>query len=155
MTDDELAELVSRVGNIYTKEGLSPPHHLRDAARRWLGLTQDEIVTVLEKHFQDCRRLYTCGAGEQHFGLVQQAIKAAWQAKHPTRDQAADEPARQQRRRGIRKVYNASGFPDVIVDGGRAASLLRDGESNIERPSGLVDYADAGEPIDGDEESDA
>jgi hypothetical protein len=36
----------------------------------------------------------------------------------------------------IRKVYTAAGF-DVIVDDRRAASRLPDGESNVERPSGL------------------
>jgi hypothetical protein len=33
MIDDELAELVGRIGNLYTKRGLSPPFFLRDAAR--------------------------------------------------------------------------------------------------------------------------
>ncbi len=41
MTDDELAELVARCGNIYTRFGLSPPMALRDAAKRWAGLSQE------------------------------------------------------------------------------------------------------------------
>ena len=37
----ELAELVGRIGNFYTKKGLSPPFFLRDAAREWHGLNQE------------------------------------------------------------------------------------------------------------------
>ena len=88
MDDVELTELVGRLGNIYTKKGLSPPFALRDVAKHWLGLTQDEIVTVVQTHFEDCRRFYTTGAGRQHFGLLQQAIRKAWEAKHPSRDQS-------------------------------------------------------------------
>jgi len=58
MTEHELAELVGRLGNSYTKKGLSPPFALRDAVKHWLGLAQDEIVTVLQKHFEDYRRFY-------------------------------------------------------------------------------------------------
>jgi hypothetical protein len=70
MIDDELAELVGRIGNLYTKRGLA----LRDAAREWRGLSQEEIVAIIEKHFQDCHRktlpglppLYIAGVGDQH-----------------------------------------------------------------------------------------
>jgi len=55
MTDDELAELVGRVGNFYVKMRLSPPFFLRDAAREWGGLSQDEIIAIIEKHFRDYR----------------------------------------------------------------------------------------------------
>jgi hypothetical protein len=37
MTDYELAELVGRIGNLYTKKGLSPPFALRDAVKHWVG----------------------------------------------------------------------------------------------------------------------
>ena len=47
MIDHELGELVGRISCLYTKKGLSPPFRLRDAAKDWLGLTQDEIVTVV------------------------------------------------------------------------------------------------------------
>ena len=101
MTEHELAELVGRVGNVYTRFGLSPPSRLRDGARRWLGMSHDEIVAVIENHLADHRRLYTAGAGEQHFGMVQQAVRAAWQAKHPPRprDHVEDEPAPPRRKR--------------------------------------------------------
>jgi hypothetical protein len=156
MDDVELAEIVARVGCLYVKRGLSPPFHLRDAARRWMGLSQDEIIEVLERHFAEHRRRYTCGSGDGLFYLVEAAIRAAWQAKHPPIAHADDEPGRPRRKRsGLRKVHNASGIPDVFVDGGRAARLLRDRESNVERPSGLVGYEDAGDPIGEDEEADS
>jgi hypothetical protein len=126
---DALDILVGRISNLYTRRNLSPPFHLRDAARHWLGISQDEIVDVVEKHFADYRRLYTSGSGDGYFHMVEAAIRAAWQAKHPPIAHAEDEPVRPRRRGGVRKVHNASGFPDVIVDGDGAASLLRDGES--------------------------
>src|SRR5260370_2940242 len=92
MDDVELAEIVARVGCLYVKRGLSPPFHLRDAARRWMGLSQDEIIEVLELHFAEHRRRYTCGSGDGLFYLVEAAIRAAWQAKHPPIAHADDEP---------------------------------------------------------------
>jgi hypothetical protein len=85
--------------------------------KHWLGLTQDEIVAVLQKHFQDYRRFHTTGAGEQHFGLVQQAIRKALEEKHPSRDHADDGPERPPRKRsgGVRKVHHAGGY-DLIDD---------------------------------------
>src|SRR6266404_4079795 len=70
----EVAEFAGRVGCLYTKKGLSPPFFLRDAAREWLGLSQDEIVAVIEKHFDACRRFYISGSGDAHFGMVRSAI---------------------------------------------------------------------------------
>jgi uncharacterized Zn-binding protein involved in type VI secretion len=154
MDDFALTELVGRIGNLYTRHRLSPPFHIRDAARRWLGLSQDEIIAVIEKHFADCRRFYTCGSGDAHFGMVESAIRKATEAKHPARAYGDDELVRPRHKRGVRKIHNASGFPDVIVDGGPAARLLRDSESNVERPSGLVGYEDGGDPIGEDDEAD-
>jgi hypothetical protein len=117
MTEHELAELVGRLGNSYTKKGLSPPFALRDAVKHWLGLAQDEIVTVLQKHFEDYRRFYTAGAGEQHFGMVQLAIRRALETKHPPIDRADDEPAQPPRKpAGPRNIYTIGGFADAIVD---------------------------------------
>src|SRR5215472_12146727 len=87
-SDFELAELAGRVGNMYVRAGLSPPFGLRDAVKSWCGFTQDEIVAVIEKHFEDCRRFYTAGSGDQHFAMVRAAIGKAMEAKHPTRDRA-------------------------------------------------------------------
>jgi hypothetical protein len=83
MDDVELTEIVGRIGNFYTKKGLSPPFFLRDAAREWHGLSQDEIVAVLEKHFADCRRFYTCGSGDAHFGMVEAAVRKSMEGKAP------------------------------------------------------------------------
>jgi hypothetical protein len=47
----------------------------------------------------------------------------------------------------VRKVHNAGGIPDLIVDGGHAARLLREQESNVECPAGLAGYEGAREPI--------
>jgi hypothetical protein len=56
----------------------------------------------------DYRRFYTARAGEQHFGLVQAAIRKALETKHPSREHVDDEPARPRRKPvGLRKVYTA------------------------------------------------
>jgi hypothetical protein len=44
----ELAELVARIGAIFTKKGLSPPFVLKDVVKSWGGLAVDEIVAVIE-----------------------------------------------------------------------------------------------------------
>lgn len=80
-TEHELNLLVARVGALYTKQQLSPPFNLRAAVRRWQGLTPDEIVELLARHFDACRHLYGCGAGEQHFALVHQAMRQALDTK--------------------------------------------------------------------------
>src|SRR5882762_3787277 len=117
MTDVELAELVGRVGNLYTRRGLSPPFALRDAAREWRGLSQDEIIAVLEKHFRDYRHLYIAGAGDQHFHMVRSAISKALEAKHPSRDHADDELERPRRkRRGRLQPVAHAGGVDVFDD---------------------------------------
>ena len=51
----ERAELAARIGCRYVKAGLSPPFHLREAVRHWGGLSHDEIMAIIEKHFQDWR----------------------------------------------------------------------------------------------------
>jgi hypothetical protein len=157
-SDYELAELVSRVNNFYTRKGLSPPFFLRDAAREWHGLSQEEIVAVLEKHFDACRRFYTSGSGDAHFGMVRSAIHKAIEAKHSPRDHAGEEPDRPRpprRSSSVRQVHNACGFPDVFVEG-RAARLVRSQVSNVERSSSLVGYESTGSPINEDDvEADA
>jgi hypothetical protein len=128
MDDIELAELVGRLGNIYTKKGLSPPFALGDVAKYWSGLTQDEIVTVVQKHFAEDGVHYG-GSGDEYFGMVQSAIRKALETKHPPRDHADDEPLRPRRRSGgVHKVHNASGFPDVIVDREDGESIDEDAE---------------------------
>ena len=103
-SDYELDQLVGPVGNLYTRKGLSPPFFLRDAAREWLGLSQDEIVAVIEKHFRDYRHLYIAGADDQDFHMVRSAIAKALEAKYPARARADDEPMPRLKRMGpIRK----------------------------------------------------
>jgi hypothetical protein len=118
MNDVALTKLVGRIGNLYTRKGLSPPFALRDPVKRWLGLTPDEIIATIEKHFQDCRRFYTSGSGDAHFHMVHLAIRKAWEAKHPSRAHVDDEPERPPRSRsgGVREVYAAGGYADVIDD---------------------------------------
>ena len=99
----------------------------------------------------------TTWSGDAHFAMVEAAIRKALESKQPSRDHVDDEPERPRRRRAgqVRQVHNASGIPDVFVDGGRAARLLRDSESNVERPSGRAGYQNAGESIGEDAEDDA
>jgi hypothetical protein len=144
----ERDELVGLIGNCYVRNGLSPPTQLRGAVKRWMGLSHGEILAAIEQHFEEHRRLYTCGSGDGHFHLVETAVRRAWQAKHPARVRAEDEPVRPQRRASrVRKLHNAAGGPPDMFVEGRAARLVRQSESNVERPSGLVGYERAGVPI--------
>jgi hypothetical protein len=153
----ELDELVGLIGNAYVRRGLSPPSQLHGAVRHWLGLTHGGILAAIDRHFDEHHRLYASGSGDGLFYLVEAEIRRAWQAKHPARDRADDEPERPRRRRtgGARKVYNASGFPDAIVDGGLAARLLRDRDQAgpVELRSNLRGYESAGEAILEDDDS--
>jgi hypothetical protein len=142
----ELAELVGLIGNRYTRAGLTPPFNLRDAVKHWRGLTADEIVAVLERHFSDSRHLYTCGAAEQHFGMVHQAMRQALESKRPhpfEREPDRDRPQRPRRR--VVSLHNPSGFADVYVEG--PAGPVREPEGPIEAPTALPGYEAAGEPI--------
>jgi hypothetical protein len=98
------------------RRGLSPPSQLRDAARRSLGLDVREILAAIEAHFDQHRRLYLSRSGDGFFYMVEASIRRAWEAKHPSRERADDEPTRPRPKgAGLRKVHNASDFPDVIV----------------------------------------
>ena len=126
---DALDLFAGRIGGLYVKQGLSPPFRLRDAARHWLGISQDEIVAVIEKHFADYRRFYVSGSGDQLFSIVEAAIRKAWEAEHPPRDRADDEPVRPRpKRAGPRKVYTAGGYTDVIDDRDDGESIGEDAE---------------------------
>jgi hypothetical protein len=111
----ELAELVARCGNVYSRYKLSPPSQLHSAAKYWGGLSQDEIVEVLERHFDEQRRSYVCGSGDGLFWMVESAMRKALEAKHP-RPRGDVDPERPQRSPRVFKIHNASGFPDVLVD---------------------------------------
>src|SRR6266566_3318250 len=43
-SETQVAEIVARCSNVYTRFNLSPPMQLRSAAEGWIGLTPDEIV---------------------------------------------------------------------------------------------------------------
>jgi hypothetical protein len=97
------------------------------------SLSQDEVVAVLEKHFDEHRRLYT-GASDRHFHMVQAAVAKALEAKYPSRghvDDQVDQPRRRSSSR-VRTVPTVGGISDVYVEG-RAARQVRRTES--ERPS--------------------
>jgi len=116
MTDGELTDPVACISNLYTRKSLSPPSQLHSAAKCWLGLSHDEIVAVIENHFADHRRLYTCGSGDGYFHMVEAAIRQRWREKHPSREHVDDEPVRPRRKRGVRNVYMAGGYADASDD---------------------------------------
>jgi hypothetical protein len=137
----ELTELVGRIGNCYVRRGLSPPSQLYGAVRHWLGLTHGEIGNAIERHLDEHRWLYTCGSGDGHFWMVEDAIRKAWQAKHPSIERADDEPEPRRRPSGhVQKVHNTSGGrPDVYVEG-RAARQVRRGERPTADLSGYTGH---------------
>src|SRR5258708_31443210 len=119
MDDVELTEVVARVGNLYVRQGLSPPFHLRDAAKHWLGLDVSEIVDVIDAHFRQHRRLYVSGSGDGYFHMVEAAVRQRWEAQHPVRSRVEpDEPRPVRKRMGpVRPVvHEPSGPPPPFVD---------------------------------------
>jgi hypothetical protein len=104
---------------------------------------------VLEAHFADHRHRYNSGAGEQHFGMVHEAIRKAIEEKHPRKP----EPDRERPQRSKRQVvtlHNPGGVNDVYIKGA-VASPVSDPTSNVEGPSVMPGYEAAGAPI-GDED---
>jgi hypothetical protein len=134
----QVAEIVARCNNIYTRFNVSPPFRLPAAAEDWVGLSLDEIARVVEDHLREHRRLYT-GSGCGYFYMVEAAIRRAIETKHPSRDAEPERPRRRRSSR-VQKVHNASGFPDVYVEG-RAAREVR--RTASERPS-IAAYAGEG-----------
>jgi len=148
--DFALAELVGRIGNMYVRTGLSPPFALRDAIRSWRGLSQDEIVAVLQQHFAEHRRLYH-GSGDGNFWMVQAAMRRAIEAKHPL---PRDEPVRprlQRRAAGVRKIHHAGGTD--IYDDRRDLEWIR--EVAQPRPAPPESYRESGESIGEDDDTSA
>jgi hypothetical protein len=118
----ELAQIIARIGNFYTKKGLSPPFALGAVVHQWNGLTIDEMIAVLEKHFDRCHQFYTAGSGSQHFKMVQSAMLKALEAKQ---HRELYPPRSSRRRADVRKVCDADGFADAIDD------REEDGEDDI------------------------
>lgn len=154
-SDIERDELVGRIGNLYVRQGLSPPSQLRDSAiKHRLGLSHDEILAAIEQHFAEHRRLYTRGSGDGLFYMFEAAIRAAWR-RHPLLDRADDAPERPRRRAGrVRKMHNATGIPDAFVEG-RTARLLRDSDQARELRSDVGGCERVGVTLGEDDEADA
>jgi hypothetical protein len=157
-SEDDLDLLRARLSNLYVRKGLSPPTQLYDAVKSWRGLSFGEIVAAVEAHFVDHRHEYRSGSGDGLFHVLQADIRRAWQAKHPPRDRTDEELERPRRRRagGVRKVYNAGGRPDMLVDAlvdDAPDAGLREPESNAERPSAMPGYEGSGAPILEDDEA--
>src|SRR5258707_6864212 len=96
----QVAEMVARCGNIYTRFNLSPPFRLRAAAKHWVGLSLDEIARVVDDHLREHKRLYS-GSGDGHFWMVEAAIHKAIETKHSPRDPAAGGAALPRRHRRV------------------------------------------------------
>src|SRR5262245_47209632 len=97
-----VTELVGRIGNLFQKRRLSPPFDIRRAAGFWLGsLTQDEIVDVIEEHFERCQMLpgiHASGSGDATFNMLKAAINKAIDSKLAW-GRPADEVERPRRKR--------------------------------------------------------
>ena len=150
--DSDLEELRGRIGNLYTRMGLSPPSQLYTAVEHWLGLSHEEILAAIEDHFAQHRRLYVSGSGDGYFYLVEAAIRRAWQAKHPTRDRANDEHERPRNKRlgRVRPVHHAGGV-DVFDDNANPDWLTVVAQP---RPAPPQSYRESGESIGEDEDVD-
>src|SRR5262249_47455606 len=153
----DVAEIVARCSNIYTRFNLSPPMGLQDAARYGTGLTMEEVAAVLRQHLQEYRRFYLCGSGDAQFAMVQSAMRKALAARYPTaRFHDEHERPRRPRRRVVKIHHAGGGPPDLLLDDPRAVRLLRKRDpASVERPSTMRGYEGAGVPIGEDDEADA
>jgi hypothetical protein len=151
--DYALTMLCAEIANRYIKQKLSPASQLQpEVVKHWRGLSRREILAIVDTHFSQHRRLYTCGSGDGYFNLLDAAVRQAIEAKHPAIDR---EPKRQQRpQRRVVKIPTASGIDDLIVDDPGADRLAddRDKGPTTERVSVVGDYEDDGEPINVDDD---
>jgi hypothetical protein len=148
--ETDVAEIVARCSNIYTRFNLSPPMALRDVAVHWIGLGPGEIADILRSHLQDHRRLYVSGSGDAQFHMVRSAIAKALEVRYPPIERAEKEPVRPRRPgRQVMEIRSAAGLaPDLLVDDpGDRMFRDHDQAGPVEIRSNLGGYEDVGIPI--------
>jgi hypothetical protein len=74
IADPDLATYCGRIGNLYTRHGLSPPFGLYDAARGWISHCVDVIERYLSRHAGSC---YS-GSGDWNFAWLNSLIQTTW-----------------------------------------------------------------------------
>jgi len=142
-----VTELVGRIGALFTKRRLSPPFDIRRAAGHWLGpLTRDEIIDVVEQHFERCSLMpgaHSSGSGDQQFRMLRAAMSKAIEQKHAW-DAPAEAQRPQRKRKGrVRKLHHAGGV-DVFDDRHNPDWI---GEIEQPRPAPHENYRESGASI--------
>jgi hypothetical protein len=80
IADPDLATYCGRIGNLYTRHGLSPPFGLYDAARGWMArdIPLSHCVDVIERYLS--RHAGSCysGSGDWNFAWLNSLIQTTW-----------------------------------------------------------------------------
>ena len=80
IADPDLATYCGRIGNLYTRHGLSPPFGLYDAARGWIArdIPLSHCVDVIERFLS--RHAGSCysGSGDWNFAWLNSLIQTSW-----------------------------------------------------------------------------
>src|SRR5258706_11844233 len=78
--DVDLATYCGRVGNLYTRFGLSPPFTLYDAAKGWMAgdIPLSHCVAVIERYLISYGRSCPSGSGDRNFAWLNSLIQTTW-----------------------------------------------------------------------------
>jgi hypothetical protein len=69
-----------RIGNLYVRNGLSPPFGLYHAAQGWMarGIPLSHCVDVIEGYLKGYGRCYSSGSGDRDFAWLSELIETKW-----------------------------------------------------------------------------
>jgi hypothetical protein len=78
--DVDLATYCGRVGNLYVRDGLSPPFGLYHAAQGWMarGIPLSHCIDVIERYFAGYGRSCPSGSGDRNFAWLNSLIQTTW-----------------------------------------------------------------------------
>jgi hypothetical protein len=78
--DLDLATYCGRIGNLYTRYGLSPPFALHDAAQGWIArdILLSHCVDVIERYLTGYGRSCPSGSGDRNFAWLNSMIQTTW-----------------------------------------------------------------------------
>jgi hypothetical protein len=81
--DLDLATYCGRIGNLYTRYGLSPPFALYDAARGWMArdIPLWHCVDVIKRYLTNYGRSCPSGSGDRNFIWLSGLIERSWYAR--------------------------------------------------------------------------
>jgi hypothetical protein len=78
--DLDLATYCGRIGNLYTRYGLSPPFALHDTAQGWIArdIPLSHCIDVIERYLTGYGRSCPSGSGDRNFAWLNSLIQTTW-----------------------------------------------------------------------------